>query len=430
MKRSRDGGPDRRHTPEPTRHAGLASVDSRSTIAADVLPDLVMPRPPARPLEQPPLLAHLRTSRPVAKVRCPRGIDAWLVTRYDNVRQVLADATGFSSIDAPFGHLTDSWNLGSPPEPGSLIRSDGATHGRLRRRLAKEFTASRMDAYRPYLEGIVDGQIDMLQGKRADLPVDLYDAFALPVAALAICELLGMPASDRAGFYLLAAQINDLTATPRQRRDADAAIHGYLADRVRAELRQPGDNIIGRLVQDNSDHADPLTAEELTTLASTLLVAGQETTANMMSLTIVWLLQHEPVGTVVDVIDDTIEEALRDLAIVQYGVLRRATHDTNLGEHVLEAGDYVVLSIPAANHDPALVVPRHGRPRHVAFGHGPHICLGQHLARAELQIALPRLFRRIPTLRLAAAPAALTYQTTMTVYGVNPLPVWWETVLR
>jgi cytochrome P450 len=427
MKRSRDGWLNRLHTPEPTRRPGLAGFDSRSTTAADALPDLVMPRPPSRPLEQPPLLEHLRESRPVAKVRCPRGIDAWLVTQYDDVRRVLADATGFSSIDAPFGHLTDSWDLGAPPEPGSLIRSDGATHGRLRRRLAKEFTASRMDTYRPFLQDIVDGQIDMLRG--ADFPVDLYDAFALPVAALAICELLGVPTCDRAKFYLLAARINDLTATPRQRRDADAAIHGYLTDRVRAELRQPGENIISRLVQDNGNHADPLTAEELTTLASTLLVAGQETTANMMSLTIVWLLQHKPPHTVVDIADDMIEEALRDLAIVQYGVLRRATHDTHLGDHQVEAGDYVVLSIPAANHDPALVVPQHGRPRHVAFGHGPHICLGQHLARAELQIALPRLFQRIPTLRLAAAPTALTYQTTMTVYGVNPLPASWEAVL-
>jgi cytochrome P450 len=427
MKRSRDGGLDRPRTPEPTGQAGLASADSRSATAAQAPLDLLMPRPPSRPLEQPALLARLRTSRPVVKVRCPRGIDAWLVTRYDDVRRVLADASGFSSVDAPFGHLTDSWDLGAPPEPGSLIRSDGATHGRLRRRLAKEFTASRMDAYRPYLERIVDGQIDMLRG--AAIPVDLYDAFALPVAALAICELLGIPRSDRAAFYLLAARINDLTATSQQRRDADAAIHGYLADRVRAELRDPGENIIGRLVQDNADHADPLTAEELTTLASTLLVAGQETTANMISLTVVWLLQHERAHTVVDVSDDTIEEALRDLAIVQYGVLRRVSHDTNLGEHQVEAGDYVVLSIPAANHDPALVVPRYGRPRHVAFGHGPHICLGQHLARAELQIALPRLLRRIPTLRLAAAPAALTYQTTMTVYGVNPLPVCWQAIL-
>lgn len=400
----------------------------RRVAETDAIVDLVMPRP--HPLEPPPLLAHLRSTRPVARVRCPRGIDAWLVTRYGDVRRVLADPGHFSSVDAPFGHLTDSWELGSPPDPGALIRMDGDGHLRLRRRLAKEFTVRRMQAFRPRLQAVVDAQLDSLAG--SDGPVDLYAAFALPVGALAICELLGVPTADRGAFYRLAARINDLTATPQQRRDADTAIHAYLRDRVSAELVQPGDNIIGRLVQGNDAHDDPLTPDELTTLAATLLVAGHETSANMISLMVVWLLQgpaRDPRRGDGTIGDHVIDEALRDLAIVHYGVLRRASSDTTLAGRAIRAGDYVVVSIPAANHDPALPVAQQGPPRHVAFGHGPHKCLGQYLARAEIQIALSRLFERIPTLRLTDSSTTCAYHDDMTVYGVSPLLAVWESVL-
>ncbi|MCK2214799.1 cytochrome P450 [Actinomadura sp. ATCC 31491] len=379
-------------------------------------------------LDPAPELARLRAERPVTKVRLPRGAEVWLVTRYDDVREVLGDAARFSSADGVRA------GLGRPtPRQGAfgvLIGYDPPDHTRLRRLLAPEFTVRRMERLRPRVEAIVAGHLDAMAA--AGPPADLVTSFALPVPSLVICELLGVPYADRAEFQQRSARRLSVTLDAEAQVAAGLESQAYLRELVARQRSDPGDDLIGMLVR---EHGAGLADEELVGLADLLLLAGHETTANMLALGTLLLLrdpeQRELVRRGQDV-DRAVEELLRYLSVVHAVLPRTAREDVVLAGERIRAGDVLLCSLPAANRDPAVGgdperfdVSRRPASGHVAFGHGVHHCLGAPLARLELRVAFPALLRRFPGLRLAAPVEELAFKSLAVIYGVESLPVTW-----
>lgn len=386
------------------------------------------------PFDPPSKYENLLGEEAPARVRVPAGFDAWLVTRHEDARTVLADAETFSSCEAPFNHLPGG-TLGEPVAPGMLIQLDGTDHARLRRKLTGEFTVRQMRALRPRIQRMVDDHIDALVGKSS---ADLYRDFGLPIPSLVISELLGVPIEDRGDFQTWGSRLISMEATPDEKLAAGEQVGTYIYELIQAKRSVPADDLLGRLIARRDGTDDPLTDEELVGIGILLLIAGHETTANMITLGTANLLRHpDQLRALRD--DPTqmataIEEQLRFLTIVHHGVLRQATRDTIIRDHPVVAGDYVVVGLPAANRDPqqfaeprTLDIDRSAR-RHVAFGYGPHQCLGQHLARVELEIAWDTLLRRIPSLRLDTPIDEVPFRTEMTVYGMHALPVTWDEI--
>jgi cytochrome P450 len=361
-------------------------------------------------------------------VQFPQGMPAWLLCRYSDVRAALIDSERLSSVDAPSRHLLDDYDLDSPVEPGALLRSDGQAHTRLRSRLQGEFTVRRMSDFAPTVQSIVSGQIDrMLEAGSAG---DIVAGFARPVSAHAIGALLGVPPQDRDSF--VTQVVNDPSPTRMERLGADRVIRGYVSDLLAEQRRSPGDNLLGRLVADNRE--DQLTHQELVTLATTLLVAAHEATASQIALSVAALLQRPHQWHTMrqeGVTSDAVEELLRFVSVVHRGVLRRCVSPTSAGGRAIARGEYVVASIAAANHDvswlpdaTSLDIHR-ARTRHLAFGAGPHQCLGQHLARLELRLALSALVARVPSMRLAKPIGPIDLETDLSVLGIRGLQVFW-----
>jgi cytochrome P450 len=355
-------------------------------------------------------------------------MDAWLVTRYADVRAVLADRT-MSSRGASSVHANPNADLDFEVSPGSIIQLDGAAHSRLRKKVIAEFTVRRVEALRGYVKELVESHLDAMLVKpgRADLVQD----FALPIPSLVICELLGVPYADRAHFQRQSTTLVSTDATREEGEQAYDALSGYLAELFTAKQRNPQDDLFSRLSVAGA--GDPLTMEELVVLGLSLLVAGHETTANMIALSTLVLLEHpEQREVVLAAPERAVEELLRYLSVVQWGVLRYATSDVQVGSRSVRAGEWLVAALNSANRDESvfpdadeLDFDRESPRTHVAFGFGAHQCVGQQLARVELQEALTGLFRRVPDLRPGVPREELEYKHNTLVYGVRELPVAW-----
>ncbi|MCW2947910.1 MAG: linalool 8-monooxygenase [Actinoallomurus sp.] len=397
---------------------------------------LHMQRTPFDPITD---LARLRTEAPVSLAEAPMGpvrFPAWLVTRYDDVREVLGDAIRFSNsgqaVRAHVAAAVDEETAARLPlaAQGSLIGYDPPDHTRLRRMLTPKFTVKRMRRLQPRIEAIVTEHLDVMQDNGG--PVDLVQAFALPVPSLVICELLGVPYADRADFQRRSNAQLDLSQSLEDRRAVFEESRAYMAELVRRQRSDPGDDLLGALVR---EHGDELPDEELIGLGGLLLLAGHETTANMLALGALLLLRHpDQLALLRDdpgIVDQAVEELMRYLTIVHSGVIRTATQDVTIGGKPIKAGDAIVCSLPSANRDQALadepdVLDLTRKPTsHVAFGHGIHHCLGAPLARMEMRIAYPALLRRFPALRLAVPFEEVPFRTYSAVYGVRSLPVAW-----
>ncbi|QKV75924.1 cytochrome P450 [Amycolatopsis sp. Hca4] len=396
--------------------------------AAPETPALPTTRPDGCPYDPPGEYADRRETAPTSKVRCPAGMDAWLVTRYADVRAVLADRT-LSSRGASSVHVNPNADLDEEISPGSIIQLDGAAHARLRKKVIAEFTVRRMKALRGYVRSLVDSHLDAMLAQGA--PADLVRDFALPIPSLVICELLGVPYADRARFQRQSATMVSTDAT---REDGERAYHelsDYLAGLFTEKRRNPQDDLFSRLISDGAD--DPLTMEELVVLGLSLLVAGHETTANMIAMSTLVLLENpDLLAPALAEPERAVEELLRYLSVVQWGVLRYATSDTQVGSRSVREGEWLVAALNSANRDESvfpgadkLDFARESPRTHVAFGFGAHQCVGQQLARVELQEALTGLFRRVPDLRLAVGREELAFKHNTLVYGVRELPVAW-----
>ncbi len=286
---------------------------------------------------------------------------------------------------------------------GNLLGLDPPEHQRLRRMLTPEFTIRRMKRLEPRIVEIVDQHLDAMES--AGPPVDLVENFALPIPSLVICELLGVPYDDRDDFQRRSARQLDLSIPIAERIDLQRQGRAYMQSLVERARTHPGDDILGMLVR---EHGTELTDDELIGIAGLLLLAGHETTSNMLGLGTLALLRHPEQLAAVrddpDAVGPAVEELLRWLSIVHSAIPRITTTDVEVAGVPIPAGELVFVSLPSGNRDPGFIDSpemldiRRGAPGHLAFGHGVHHCLGAPLARMEMRIAFPALLRRFPTL--------------------------------
>ncbi|MBO0849875.1 MAG: cytochrome P450 [Pseudonocardia sp.] len=380
-------------------------------------------------LDPVPELAALRAEQPVSPLVIPNGPTAWLVTGYREVRAVLGDADTFSN---DFANLAGAGGPSEDRDPGGLGMSDPPKHTRLRRMLLPEFTAKRLRALEPRITEVVEGCLDDMVAAREGDSVDLVSTFAMPIPALVICELLGVPDDERADFQRISNNRFEVSAGALVGGiDAVNESVEYLGGLVARQRSEPGDGLLGRLVR---EHGDNLTDRELAGLADGLLTGGHDTTASMLALGTLMLLEdpeQRAAAADPDRIGPLVEELLRYISVVQVAFPRFARQDTEVGGQRIGAGDMVVCSLSGANRDPDLgadmdrVDPGRSLPPHVAFGYGIHHCVGAQLARREMAIAYPALLRRFPTLRLAVPAGEVAYRPFSIVYGVTTLPVTW-----
>src|SRR6478735_2618563 len=368
-------------------------------------PEFPMPRAEGCPFDPPPALKKEQEQGPLRKVRLWDGTTPWLVTRYADQRALLADPRTSADITRP-GYPSSAPVRGSSV---SFILMDDPEHARQRRMVTAPFTIKRVEAMRPAVQKIVDGLIeDMLAGPPR---ADLVQAFALPVPSLVICELLGVPYADHDFFQENSKILISRSAAPEERGAAHAKLIGYLDELMGHKIARPADDLLSGL--GTRVGAGELSRREAAETGVLLLVAGHETTANMIALGTLALLQHPDQVDALRATGDpariaaAVEELLRYLSIVQSGRRRVALADIPVGGQTIRAGEGVILATEAANRDASvfgdpdrLDVDRDAR-GHMAFGFGVHQCLCQPLARVELQVAFGTLFRRIPTLRPA-----------------------------
>jgi cytochrome P450 len=371
-----------------------------------------------------PELADRRTREPVSRLPVPFGIAVWLVTGHDAVKAVLSSVDGFSN---DFGRIAGRTGVNSQQNPGGLGFADPPDHTRLRRLLTPEFTMRRLGRLAPRIDGIVAERLDEMAGTAG--PVDLWPAFALPVPSLTICELLGVPYHEREQFQRLSTARFDMAAGAHTSLDAMSDSLTYLADLVARHRFSPGDGLLGALIR---EHGTGIDDRELAGLADGVLTGGLETSASMLALGALVLMEHPGTAAAVragDGVDAFVEELLRYLTVVQMAFPRIALRDVRVGDGEIAAGDIVVCSLSAANRDAVLgpgmdgFDPGRAAHPHLAFGHGLHRCIGAELARMELRAAYPALTRRFPDMRPAVPVSSMSFRETSIVYGVESLPV-------
>jgi cytochrome P450 len=394
--------------------------------------------PPARrcPVAAPEEYTELREEGPLVRVTTVAGETVWWATTHTTARAILAD-TRFSSERTREGFPLFIANQAAREDIRRqprfvMIGMDGADHSRTRRSAIGEFTVKRLATMRPRIQEIVDESIDALLA-REDRPVDLVQALSLPVPSLVICELLGVPYADHDFFQGRSGRLLNRNTEQDERQKVVAELRGYLGELVDAKTAQPADDLISRLIEKQRE-AGAIDREELVGMSFLLLVAGHETTANMISLGTMGFLENPEQLAAIKAdrtkIPMAVEEMLRYFSIAD-AVPRVATEDVEIGGVTVKAGEGVIASTMSANRDDGtfagadeLDIERGAR-HHVAFGYGPHQCLGQNLARQELEVVFETLFRRIPNLRLAASLDDIPFKDDGLVYGAYRLPVTW-----
>ncbi|MFC6090658.1 cytochrome P450 [Saccharothrix lopnurensis] len=377
-----------------------------------------------------PGLLELQRDGPVARVRLPFGGEAWLATRYDDVRTVLADpAFSRAAVLAPGADVPRS--LPDMPTEANILSMDPPDHTRLRKLVAKGFTLRRTERLRERAQEVVDGLLDAVEQQGP--PVDLVEALAMPLPITIICEMLGVPFEDRGRFRAWSDAAVAITAfRPEEIVAANDALRDYIAGLVVAKRADPADDMLSELVAAHDDE-DRLTERELVSFGVALLVAGHETTANQIG-NFTYLLLRAP-DRLAELRDDpslvpaAVEELLRFTPLgSSAGFPRIATADVELSGVRIAAGEAVFVNNLAANRDPSVFdrpdevdFHREHNP-HLTFGHGAHHCVGASLARMELQVAIGTLLKRFPSLRLDGDVA---FKKGRLIRGPQALPVRW-----
>ncbi|GIH23853.1 cytochrome P450 [Acrocarpospora phusangensis] len=368
----------------------------------------------------------------LGQVELPDGQLAWLITRHEYVRQVLRSPDFSSDFTKPgFPLLRPVLPADHTPPPGMFIRMDGLDHTRLRRMFIPEFMIRHIRALEPMIRDTVVGALEDMRA--AGAPADLIEWFALPVPSKVICHLLGVPYADHEFFQERSRTLLAWSTPPERALAARDELRDYLAGLIARRLREGGEDLISRIAAERVATGE-MAAEELVGASLLLLVAGHETTANMIGLSTLVLLRHPEqlrrLRERPESMDDAVEELLRYLTIVRTGVTRAAVADTEIGGQAVKAGEGVIAWLSAANGDAAVFDDpegldlSRGSHQHVAFGFGVHQCLGQPLARAELRIALGELLTRMPDLALAVDPAEIDFRDGV-IFGARRLPVTW-----
>jgi cytochrome P450 len=356
------------------------------------------------------------------------GQPTWIVSRYQDIRAALVDPR--LSADTLPNVIRPS---SEDSTPVIFARIDDPEHHRLRRMMTSQFTFRRTEAMRPQIQELVDHYLNKMID--AGPPADIVRDFALPVPSLVIALLLGVPPEDLELFQHNTSVGLDVNSTEEQRVQGFAEMYGYIQELVARKAREPGDDLISRLVIDYVATGQ-LDNDTVAVNGVIMMQAGHETTANMISLGTVALLEHpdmfERLGQTDDpvVIAYAVEELMRYLTIVHAQVDRIATEDLAIAGQLIRAGDRLLMNLPAGNWDSEFVdspekldIQRNAR-GHLAFGYGTHQCIGANLARVEMQVAFATLARRLPGLQLAVPPDELRFKEA-DIYGMKELPVTW-----
>ncbi|RKT83167.1 hypothetical protein SAMN05421805_105355 [Saccharopolyspora antimicrobica] len=368
--------------------------------------------------------ARLREQGPVHRATAPDGTSVWLVTRYADVRAALADPRlSLDKANSNGGYRGFSL---PPALDANLLNMDAPEHTRLRRTIGKAFAPRRIEPLRPRVQQLADALLDELAGQRE---ADLMPSYCGPLPIAVICELLGVGEADRPDFR---AWTDGMLApeTPDQARDSLAALHAYLLDLIAEKRAEPGPDFLSALVG-LRDEEDRLTEDELTSAAFLVLFAGYENTVNLLGNGLIALLTDPAALTAAcrGISPTTVDELLRYDPPPQLAIRRFPRQDVEIGGVTVPAGETVLLSLVSAHHDPArypaperLDLDRADNP-HLAFGHGPHYCLGAALARMEAEIALNALLSRFPDLALAVPEQDLQWRNSFRNRGLRTLPV-------
>jgi cytochrome P450 len=381
------------------------------------------------------LYGRLRVEQPVQEVILPRGIKVWLVTRYGDVRAVLTDPTVSKDILSAIS-LLERHSTAEEPQSfeaelalaGHMLNTDPPAHTRLRRLVNKAFTSRRVERLRDRVEQAADELLDAMAGQDE---VDLLPAYAFPLPTTVICELLGVPNHDKDEFRELAITMTS-AAQHEQMAAAARGMADYLTRLVESKREHPADDLLSALVHP-SDAEDRLTGLELQSMAFLLLVAGHETTVNLIGNGVAMLLRNpeqlaalraDPV-----LMPGAIEEFLRHEGPLNIATYRYTTQPLQLGDLLIPAGEFVMVSLASANRDTAWFADAdrvditRDAAGHLAFGYGIHYCVGAPLARMEGEIAISKLLDRFPNLALACEPDQLRWRPSTLMRGLETLPV-------
>ncbi|MDX3851386.1 cytochrome P450 [Streptomyces sp. AK02-01A] len=387
-----------------------------------------------------PAYAWLREHAPVHRTALPSGVEAWLVTRYGDARQALADTRLSKNPTHHAGTAHAKAKTGIPGERGAelmthLLNIDPPDHTRLRRLVSKAFTPRRVAEFAPRVQELTDRLIADFAGKGQ---ADLIHDFAFPLPIYAICDLLGVPREDQDDFRDWAGMMIRHGGGPRGGVARSVKkMRGYLAELIHRKRENPGDDLISGLIR-SSDHGEHLTENEAAAMAFILLFAGFETTVNLIGNGMYALLRDPEQrarlrGSLdageTEALATAVEELLRYDGPVELATWRFATEPLTLGGQSVAAGDPVLVVLAAANRDPArftdpdtLDLARRDN-QHLGYGHGIHYCLGAPLARLEGQTALATLLTRLPDVRLAEDPSDLRWRGGLIMRGLRTLPV-------
>jgi len=383
-----------------------------------------------------PAFAALRAHDPIHALGMHNGRRAWLITRYEDAVAVLKDQR----------FIKDPRKLLTPEQleerQGSIfamtnthmLSLDPPDHTRLRALINLSFTPRLIEQIRPRIQEITDELIDTIEQQRG-AEIDLIDAFAFPLPITVITEMLGVPWEDRQKFRTWSNALLDGVNNPEAFAHVQAQMFEfamYVRNLIETKREQPTDDLVGRLIAAEAD-GDKLNEMELISMIFLLLVAGHETTVNLISNGTLALLQHPEQKRLLQndstLIKNAVEEFLRFHSPVARSTSRWVGEDLEFGGKQMQRGDYVEMSLASANHDPEMFASpdeldlARTENRHVAFGMGIHYCLGAPLARLEGQIAIGTLFRRLPELRLAVEPEQLIWRPSPLLFGLTKLPV-------
>jgi cytochrome P450 len=374
-----------------------------------------------------PRLSRIRDADPVKLHSSFMGLEIWLVTGYDEAREVLANSTHSTDIRHLMGKSGDV----ETGDIGGLGFTDPPKHTQLRKLLTPEFTMRRLERLKPAIEQIIAEQLEETEAAAAagGGVADLAQTFAFPVPFRVICDLLGIPDEERERFSKLASARFDVS---RGGAGAVGAIGGsreFLLAETARQRTDPGPGLIGQIIR---EHGDEISDYDLGGLADGAFTGGLETSASMLALGTSVLLQHREVWKSLaedpDSVEPIVEELLRHVAPVQIAFPRFVKEDVRVGRHLIKKGSVLLVHLPAASRDPRSTggeafCPARESSTHIAFGHGLHRCVGAELGRMELRAAFPALARRFPDLQLAVDPADLAFHAKSIVYGVESLPV-------
>ncbi len=397
-------------------------------------PDYPMERDARCPFAPPPGVLELAAHKGLSRVKIWDGSTPWLITGYETARALFTDSRVSVDDRRPgFPHWNEGMLSTVHKRPRSVFTSDAEEHTRFRRMLSKPFTFRRVEGLRPAIQKVTDECIDaILAGPQ---PADIVSALALPVPTVVISEMLGVPYEDHEFFQHHANVGLARYATAEDNAKGAMGLAKYLSDLVEAKMRNPAEDAVSDLAERVS--AGEISVKEAAQLGTGLLIAGHETTANMIGIGVLALLENPEQADFLRETDDpkaiagAVEELMRYLSIIQNGQRRVAIEDIEIEGETIRGGEGIIIDLAPANWD-AAVFPHPDRldlqrsdAAQLGFGYGRHQCVGQQLARAELQIVFATLLRRIPTLRLAKPIEEIPFKHDRLAYGVYELPVSW-----